>query len=58
MLHEVQKVGVKHLIVRYTAVYCYALDWGEGRTNIPDCRVDVLLILPHPEPLNQVEEGK
>jgi len=31
---------------------------GEAETNIPDYRVDVQQILPHPEPLNQVEEGK
>jgi len=37
---------------------CCVLDWGEDRTNIPDSRVGVQLIFPHPEPLNKVEEGK
>ena len=41
-----------------TSVYCCVFYQCEGRASTWDFRVSVQLILPHPEPLNQVQEGK
>jgi len=42
-----------------TSVYCYAPDWGEGKSSSTShSKLDVKLTLPCPEPLNPVEEGR